>query len=127
MKWSSATGLLPDELIPSILALSLTIAGLMMIIGLRKTATALIIFVLVTAFLPVFDPAVEQLAATLPDWTLILIFVVFVFMALKALTALLFGERASNQAWANVFVNAIVAMFLLPFKILWWLVRLPFR
>ncbi|MGH8498284.1 MAG: hypothetical protein ACRERV_05685 [Methylococcales bacterium] len=49
------------------------------------------------------------------------------FIALKTLTALLFGEKASNQAWAQVFVNAIVSVLLLPFKVAWWIVRLPFR
>ncbi|MGH8498140.1 MAG: hypothetical protein ACRERV_04940 [Methylococcales bacterium] len=127
MKWSLATWLVPEELISSILALSLVISGLLMMVGLRKAAMALIVFVLVTAFLPVFDPVIEELVAVLPDWVLILSLVAFVFMALKALTAWLFGEKASNQAWANVFVNAIVFVLRLPFKILWWLVRLPFR
>ncbi len=98
-----------------------------MMVGLRKAAMALIVFVLVTAFLPVCDPLIEQSVALLPDWILILVLVAFVFIALMMLTALLFGERASNDAWAWVFVTAIVSTMLLPFKILWWIVRIPFR
>ncbi len=73
-----------------------------------------------------WTPLVEELVAVLPDWALIGMLVAFV-IALRALTALLFGKKASNQAWAHVFVNAIVSVIMLPFKVVWWIVRLPFR
>lgn len=46
----------------------LTLAGLFLVMGLRKLAWSMITFVLFMAFSPAFDPLVEALFASMPWW-----------------------------------------------------------
>jgi predicted PurR-regulated permease PerM len=112
MKWTIPSLLIPQEALLPLLVF----AGILTIVGLKRLAGGLIVFVLAMAFSPMFEPIVEAMVATLPDWALVLLVVVFALMVLRALAALLIGPNAADQMVGTLAADVVRFFLLLPFR-----------
>lgn len=116
MKWTIPSLLLPQEALAPLLAL----AGILMIVGLKRLAGTLILFVLLfvlgMAFLPAFEPFIDAIVAQLPDWALVLLVVGFGLAVLRAVAALFLGQRASDHMVGTLAADVVRLVLLLPFR-----------
>ena len=104
--------LVPEEAF----ALLLMGAGIMMILGWRRTALKLIAVVLLFALL---GPFIDAIIDSLPFWMLALLLVAFIFSIFR----LLLGRRVVD----NVISFLIYDLIRAPFRILWWVLTRPNR
>ncbi len=112
MKWTIPSLLVPEELLVHVLVL----AGILTILGLKRLASGLILFVISMAFLPVFEPFIEAIVAMLPDWALILVLVVVGLALLRVVAGLFLGQRASDQMVGTLAADVVRFLLLLPFR-----------
>ncbi len=97
----------------------LTLAGFLMILQLRRLAMALIVFVFASILLPVvLEPVLVELFLLLPPeygWAPSVLFNgVLVCLVIE----ILIPRSVRNQVVANLLTLAIVAVLLLPFRVL---------
>jgi hypothetical protein len=116
MRWTWATWLIPDELIPQVALLAITLAGLLMIVGLRRLAVGLLGFGLMLPVLPVFAPLIEEVLALLPPEAAWLVLAGIGFALLSGAIRLLFGRRVAEQVMAQLIVAVILFILLVPFR-----------
>lgn len=103
---------MPDEaLLPM-----LVIAGILTIMGLKRLAGGLLLFVLVLAFSPVFQPFIETLIAALPGWAVVALLVGLGFALLRACVGLIFGKGVSDQMLGTLLADLVRVLILLPFR-----------
>lgn len=102
----------------------LTLAGVLMILQLRRLAAALIVFVFASILLPiVLEPVLVELFLLLPpeyEWAPS---VLFNGVLVCLVTGILIPRSVRNQVVANLLTLAIVAVLLLPFRALRTLFR----
>jgi hypothetical protein len=112
--------LLPDEVLPLIIM----VAGLMMIVGLRRAGLS----VLVTALLlPVLAPFVEALFGELPVWVSFVVLAFIGLAILRGLAALLIGQRAADTMVGSLaadVVRIVVGLLFFPLRAAWWALRM---
>ena len=106
MKYSLGA-LIPVEALPVILV----VAGILMMIGMRRLAGGLILFVLADAFLL---PFAEPLMDLLPTWLLVLITVLFVLGIFRELVALLIGKGAADTMIGALAADFVKLLFFFP-------------
>lgn len=94
----------------------LVIAGILTIMGLKRLAGSLALFVLVIAFLPLFQPFMEALIAALPGWAVVVLLVGLGFALLRVFTALIFGKGVSDQMLGTLLADLVRFLILLPFR-----------
>lgn len=122
MKWIPFLDMVfPPEVLVSIYTLLLTVAGLLMIVGMRRTSLALIGVTMISMILPVFDPVFDSALSLLPDWAFWLLVIVFGLGALRWAAEALVGKEATNQAVGNLLSDAVKGLLLLPFRAVGWL------
>lgn len=112
MKWTIPSLLVSQEALLPLLVL----AGILTMIGLKRLASGLILFVLGMAFLPMFEPFIEAIVEVLPDWAVILIIVGFGLVLLRALAALFLGANAADQMAGTLAADLVRFFLLLPFR-----------
>jgi len=100
--------------------LIIVVAGLLIMVGLKRTGFSLIGFVLLASLLP---PFLDPLLAELPDWV---IWVIIAFVALSLLKLLL-GRGIWNNMWGTLLGNLLTALVLGLLRIPFRLVRALFR
>ncbi len=109
-----ASLLIPEEAYLVIFVAS----GLLIIIGLKRIAFALMGFVLISILLP---PFLEPLLAELPDWV---IWAILAFVALALLRAVL-GRDVWANMWGtflgNLLTDLVMGLIRLPVRIIRWL------
>jgi hypothetical protein len=88
----------------------LIIAGLMMILGLRKAALKLVVSIILLAL---FSPFLDALIKAIPAWMLGLLFIGFIFSMIR----LLLGKRVAD----NVISFLIYDLIRAPFRIVGFL------
>ena len=127
MKTGALSLFVPDELLPLLLACS----GIAMIIGARKTAASLFLFVVLSVVLP---PLLLPLIEVVPVWILwaVLIYVVFLipFAAVSLFGALVspaLSKGAAKQMEGQLARDLAIAMAAAPFKAISFLVRILWR
>ena len=101
---------------PETWILLLAAAGIIMMIGFRKTAAGLAGSVMLLALLL---PFIQTLMNTLPMWVLVVIMVVFGM----SLFRLIFGRRVADHLIARILYDFIR----LPFRFFGWIFRGPGR
>lgn len=102
----------PDEALLPLLV----IAGILTIMGLKRLAGGLVLFVLAIAFSPVFQPFIEALIAVLPGWVVVVILIGLGFALLRACVALIFGTGVSDQMLGTLLADLVRVLILLPFR-----------
>ncbi len=102
----------PDEALLPLLV----IAGVLTIVGLKRFAGGLVLFVLAIAFLPLFQPFIEALIAALPGWAVGTLLVGLGFALLRAFVALIFGRGVSDQMLGTLLADLVRFLILLPFR-----------
>ena len=81
---SLGSALLPDAVIPSFSVLLITLAGLLIVVGLRKVALSLMGVAVIALVSPVvFAPLIDAVITALPIWLLVLL-ALGIFLALTA-------------------------------------------
>lgn len=90
----------------------MVLAGLLMIVGFRKAAGAIVSSTLIFA---VFGPFFESLAASLPAWVLAILLLVMTLSMIR----MIMGRGVYNNLMAMVLFNLIR----LPFRFLAWMIR----
>ena len=88
----------------------MVVAGIMMMIGMRKIASSIILSVLAMA---IFGPLIETLIDSLPLWALILVMIAAAFSLIR----LVMGRRIFEHV-ASRFVYDLIRA---PFRIIRWL------
>lgn len=116
MRWTWATWLIPDELTPLLSLLAFTLAGFVMILGLRRLAGSLLVFGLLLPVLPVFAPIIEEVLALLPPEAAWLVLAGIGVTLLSGAIRLLFGRRVAEQVMAQLIVAVILFILLVPFR-----------
>ena len=112
MKWTIPSLLIPQEALLPLLVL----AGILTIVGMKRLASGLILFVLAMAFAPMFEPIVDALVAMLPDWAVVLLLVVFGLIVLRALASLLIGTNAADHMVGTLAADVVRFFVILPFR-----------
>ncbi len=102
----------PDEALLPLLV----IAGILTIVGLKRLASGLVLFVLAIAFTPVLEPFIEALIAALPGWAVVTILVGLGFALLRVFVALVFGKGVSDQMLGTLLADVVRVLVLLPFR-----------
>jgi len=103
-----------------------TLAGVLMIIGLRRLAVSLMVFGVTLPMLPVFTPIIEEVLAALPPEAAWLVLAGMGLMLLFGALRLLFGRRVAERVLAQIIVMVVVFIFLVPLRGAVWLLRLMF-
>jgi hypothetical protein len=93
--------------------LLIVVAGLLIMVGLKRLGVSLIGFVMLSLFIP---PFIEPLLAELPDWA---VWLMLAFFGLSLLRLLL-GRRIWDNMWGTLLGNLLTALVL-------GLFRIPFR
>jgi hypothetical protein len=88
----------------------MVIAGIMMMIGMRKIASTIIVSVLAMAM---FGPFIEAIIDSLPSWALILVMVAVALSLIRVLMG--------RQIFAHVASFLIYDLIRAPFRLLFWL------
>jgi hypothetical protein len=124
MKLGTLAIFIPDEWLPLIFAA----AGLAWIIGARKLACSMMLFVILSATLP---PLLAPFIQLIPVWVLWLLLAYAIFLipfavvsVLQALVAPALGAKTASYAAGHWAAGVGRTMFLAPFKILGALFRL---
>lgn len=124
MKWIPFLDMVfPAESLASLYLLLLTLAGVLMIVGMRKTSLALIGVTVMSLVLPVFDPVIDSALGMLPDWAFWALLVLFGLGLLRWGAEALMGKEAVNQAMGNLLSDTIKGLLAVPFRVLGWLFR----
>lgn len=124
MKWIPFIDMVfPAESLASLYLLLLTLAGVLMIVGMRKTSLALIGMTVMSMILPVFDPMFDSAFELLPDWAFWLLVIVFGLGILRWAAEVFIGKDATNQAVGNLLSDAFKGLLALPFRAIGWLFR----
>ena len=99
---------------------ALVVAGMLIIVGLRRIGFALLAFILLSALL---TPFIEPLVAALPVWAVWVLLIVFVLWLVR----LMMGRRIWDNMWGAIFANLVtwlvVSLFRWPFRLLGGLFR----
>lgn len=88
----------------------LVLAGIMMIVGMRRIATTIIISVLAMAM---FGPFIEAAVDSLPSWALIILMIAVSLSLIRVLIG--------RQIFAHVASFLIYDLIRAPFRLLFWL------
>jgi hypothetical protein len=88
----------------------MVVAGIMMMIGMRKIASTIIVSVLAMAM---FGPFIEAIIDSLPSWALILVMVAVALSLIR----LVMGRRIFEHVASFLIYDLIRA----PFRLLFWL------
>jgi hypothetical protein len=112
MKGTGLLGLLPDEF----LVLLLAGAGIAMILGFRRTAVSLLLFVVAMVVQSVFA---EALLEALPLYASGLLLVLLLFFGLYAASTLVTWRERAQSATVGTIKGTLSAIA--------WVLRLPFR
>lgn len=118
-----ASMLLPLE---SLLLPLLVLAGLFLIVGMRKLGLSLITLVLFVAFSPILEGIVEAVLDSLPVWVSWLMLAAFVFILLGIGIELLIGRRAVDHVKGELALSVLKWTVLLPFRLTGMIFRLLF-
>ncbi|MGH8584601.1 MAG: hypothetical protein ACREWG_17915 [Gammaproteobacteria bacterium] len=102
----------PDEALLPLLA----IAGVLMILGLKRFAGIVVLFVLTMALSPMLEPFLGALIAALPGWTLVVFLVGLGFALLRACVGLVFGKGVADQMLGTLLADVVRVLVLLPFR-----------
>jgi hypothetical protein len=109
--------MIPSLLIPDTVLLPLLVmAGLLMIIGFRKAASGIMVFVLIGAFSPMFEPIVEGLINALPWWAVFLLVVFIVLQVLRFTGELFLGPEVWGSFFGGVLRGGL--RFVMPLLLL---------
>lgn len=120
MRSGALWALLPDEALP----LVIMVAGLLMILGFRRTGLGMLGTALL---LPVIAPFVEALFGELPPWVSLAILAFFGLAILRGMAALVIGQRAADTMVGSLaadVVRLVVGMLFFPLRVAWWAFRL---
>lgn len=113
--------LLPDEFMPLLIAG----IGLAVILRLMRVQAAMaIIGGLLLSF--ILNPFIDAFFDYLPAWISVLVLLCIGMAILRGLISLLIGQRAAEHmvgSLAAELVKGIFSLLLLPFKIIWMLLR----
>lgn len=99
-------------------------AGLAMIVGARRFAAGLLGAAFAIIFLPVL---LAPLFDVLPGWLLIAFFVLFGLGMLRGLFELVIGKHSTDHMVGILAADVVRSMFLAPFRMIGWIVRLLLR
>jgi hypothetical protein len=111
--------LIPDEAIPVIVI----IVGLLLILGLVRPRAAFGILGLLL-LLPLLSPLIEALFEALPPWISFLVLAWVGLAILRGLATLFLGRGASDEMVGTLAAHLVIAVLLLPVRILRWAFRL---
>jgi hypothetical protein len=112
----------------------LTMAGLLWIFQMRRFAMGIIIFVLISAFSPLFEPLFEffigmffaagaEATQTAPIWIVVLIGFAIIITVFRFLSSLFIGRSSTDHLVGILVADVLRFFFLLP----WRLLRFIFR
>jgi len=122
MKSTIPSLLLPDAALLPLLVM----AGLLTIFGFRKAASGIVVFVLINAFSPMFEPIAEALVNALPGWAVLLLVVFIALQMLRFVGELVLGREAWGSFFGGFLLDVLRLAIVLPFRgfraVLRWLV-----
>lgn len=111
MKGITPISFLPEEFIPVLLVS----AGLAMILGARKIAGALILFVIISALLPtILAPILD----VLPLWAVLVLGLVILLAISHEIMALFLGRKKATELLGNIIVGFVRGVLFFPFRVM---------
>jgi hypothetical protein len=115
--------LLTPEGRPTLYTLLLTIAGLLMIVGLRKASISLIVLTIVTMVMgsPAIESTFDSLLDQLPDWAFWSLMAVMAYGFVRWMMVRLMGEEKGENAARKGALWLIREAVLAPFRLIWFL------
>lgn len=122
------TGFLASLLIPPEFLLPLlTLAGFVLMIGMRKLAAGIITTVLVIAFAPMFDPLFDELFASMPPWFSWLALAAIGIAILGSIVGFRFIRDVASHVVGDLIASSLKWLFVAPFRLVSWVISLFFR
>ncbi len=104
--------LVPDTALMPLLLM----AGFLNIIGYRKPAIGIIVFVMIGAFSPMFEPIIESLFDALPWWAVLLLVVFIVLQVFRFIGELFLGPEVWGSFFGGVLLGSM--RFVMPLLLL---------
>lgn len=123
MHWGTLWMLMPDEALPLVIAG----VGLALMLGLVSGRAALGIVLGLVVLPPLLAPLVEAVMGGLPPWVSLVILAFFGLAIIRGLAALLIGSRAADTMVGSLaadLVRFVVAILLLPLRVVGWALRM---
>lgn len=109
-------GFIPDAVLPLVVAG----LGLALMLGLIDGSTLLTTLGVVLIGMPLLAAVIPSVLDQVPEWALVLVVILGGFIVLRHLLTVLIGEQG-----ASIFLgHALLAVVALPFRLLWWLMRI---
>lgn len=105
---------LPQEFLP----LFMVIGGILLILGLRNLAMSLFAFCGLMIVLP---PVLEAVLNGLPEWAILPVMLFALITMVTFFITLLIGNKAWDEAKGHMAANVITWIFLLPFRLIGWI------
>ena len=110
----------PNELLLPLLM----VAGVFLILGLKRMAGSIVVFVMAMAFLPPFiAPLVESLIDAMPLWAVILVGGLFCLALFRSAAALILGRDAANDMIGILAADLIKGLLFFPVRVVRFMTR----
>ena len=108
---------------PEAMAILLILAGLLLVLGMRRIAGILALLAIVGAMMPALAPILDAALEELPVWVSLLLLAGFVVFVLQALGLSKFAREALAHATGILLADLIRLVFSLPFRAVAFLFR----
>ena len=110
----------PNELLLPLLM----VAGVFLILGMKRMAGSIVVFVMAMAFLPPFiAPLVESLIDAMPLWAVILVGGLFCLALFRSAAALILGRDAANDMIGILAADLIKGLLFFPVRVVRFMTR----
>jgi hypothetical protein len=110
----------PNELLLPLLM----VAGICLILGMKRMAGSIFVFVLASAILPPFiTPLVEKLIDVMPLWAVILAGGFLCLALFRAAAALIIGRDAANDMIGILAADLVKGLLFLPVRVVRFMTR----
>lgn len=108
---------------PNLYVMLITLAGILMIIGLRKASISLIVITIVTMVMgsPAIETLFDSLLDQLPDWAFWSLMVVMAYGFVRWVMVRILGEERGEKATREGGLWVIRETLLAPFRMVWFL------
>lgn len=108
---------------PNLYVMLLTLAGMLMIVGLRKASISLIVITIVTMVLgsPAFEAMFDSILDQLPGWAFWSLMVVMAYGFVRWVMVRILGDERGEKATRTGGLWVIRETLLAPFRLVWFL------
>lgn len=110
----------PNELLLPLLM----VGGVLLILGMKRIAGSIIVFVLAMAFLPpLITPLVGSLIDAMPLWAVILVGGFFCLALFRSVAALILGRDAANDMIGILAADLVKGLLFFPVRVVRFMTR----